>query len=196
LEHNGIPDCIKSWSKNNKDTYQNFKDYLKAKSGFYEKHLSLLKANGIESEDTIAYEENLSRVLKNPSDTVVENEIRRLDCLHTFEYADTAVNIENNITAAKRNWNLTVKKSQLQLGFIERNLQNPNLSDDEREYFTYQQKILQTFDKQFTSWSSSTFEWLDSLGARDDRSDIERRFIENIGKEPSPVPPNLVEMVL
>ena len=140
-------------------------------------------------------EQNYSKVLKNPSNLVLENEARRIDCLYTFEHSDTAVNYRNIPNAAIRNWNLTVQKAKSQLDFINNVLNYADLTQDERKYFEYQEKIISLFFEQFSSWSTSTIEWLNSLSTKEDLSDFEKKFIENKDKT-MPMPPDLVGMVL
>ena len=56
-------------------------------------------------------------------------------------------------------------------------------------------KIISLFFEQFSSWSTSTIEWLNSLSTKEDLTDFEKKFIENKDKT-MPIPPDLVEMVL
>lgn len=195
LEHNGIPDCIQTWAQNDDNTKNNFKNYLIAKSQYYKNHADFLKAQSKDLTSAIDFEQNYSEVLENPSDLVIENEIRRIDCLYTFEQSDTAVNYQNIPNAAIRNWNLTVKKAKAQLDFINNVLNNENLSCDERKYFEYQEKIITLFFKQFSSWATSTIKWLESLPNKNNLSDFEKKFIANKDKT-TPAPPNLVEKTL
>ena len=192
LEHNGIPDCIKTWQKEGTDPKECFKNYLSAKSKYYKTHAQFLDAK---SKEAIDFEQNYSRVLKNPSDLVLENELRRIDCLYTFEHADTAVNYKNIPNSAIEIWNLTVQKAQEQLDFINSTLENSSLTADERKYFEYQKEIISLFCKQFSSWSTSTIKWLNSLENKKNLSEIEKRLVENKDKS-MPLPPNLTEMVL
>lgn len=195
LEHNGIPDCIQTWSQNKENSKEYFKNYLIAKAKYYESHAEFLKTQDRDLSSTIDFEENYSKVLKNPSDLVLENEAKRIDCLYTFEHSDTAVNYRNIPNAAIRNWNLTVQKAKSQLDFINNVLNYADLTQDERKYFEYQEKIISLFFEQFSSWSASTIEWLNSLSTKEDLSDFEKKFIENKDKT-MPMPPDLVGMVL
>jgi len=195
LEHNGIPDCIQTWAKSRENSKKYFKNYLVAKGEYYKRHAQFLETQKKDSLSAIDFEKNYSKVLKNPSDLVIENEARRIDCLYTFEHSDTAVNYRNIPSAAIRNWDLTVQKAKSQLDFINNVLNYADLSTEERKYFEYQEKIISLFFEQFSSWSASTTSWLNGLFERDDLSDFEKKFIIN-KDETMPLPPNLVKDIL
>ena len=193
LEHNGIPDCIQSWINDDVDSKECFKNYLISKSEYYQKHSAFLSVQR-QSPSAIEFEQNYSRVLKKPSDLVIENEARRIDCLYTFEHADTAVNYKKIPNAAIKIWNLTNQKAKSQLDFIDDVLNYANLSADERKYFEYQKDMITMFHEQFSNWGASTIEWLNGLSVRSDLSEYEKKFIENKDEQMS-MPPNLVDMV-
>ena len=195
LEHNGIPDCIKFWAKNGINTYECFRNYLISKGDYYKKHCEFLKSQDIDLSDAVDYEENYSKVLKNPSDRVIENEIRRIDSLYSFENVDTSVNFTRNPDEVIESWKLTIQKVKNQLDYIDTTLKDDSLSLDERKYFKYQKEIMTLFYNQFSSWSSSTFEWLNGLPFRDDLSESEKMFIENKGKKIT-LPPDIAGLVL
>lgn len=111
LEQNGIPDCIQKWNEEGLNVKETFKKYLKAKGEFYSAHADYLEQKGADT-DAVSFERNLGEVLKNPDDKIIENEVRRIDVLHTFEHSDTAVNYTKIPRAAIRNWNLTVSKNK------------------------------------------------------------------------------------
>lgn len=194
LEHNGIPDCIQSWVNDDVDPKECFKDYLISKSKYYQKHADFLTTQR-QSPSAIEFEQNYSKVLSNPSKLVIENEIRRIDCLYTFEHADTAVNYKKIPNAAIKIWNMTIQKVKNQLDFIDNVLNYADLSNDERKYFEYQKDMITMFNEQFTNWGASTIEWLNGLSVRNDLSEYEKKFIENKNEQMS-MPPNLVNMVL
>ena len=193
LEHNGIPDCIQSWVIDDVEPIESFKNYLTSKAKYYEKHSEFLQTQR-KSYRAIDYEQNYSRVLSNPSDLVIENEARRIDCLYTFEHADTAVNYKKIPNAAIKIWNLTNQKAKSQLDFINSVLNYADLSTEERKYFEYQKDIITVFNEQFSNWGASTIEWLNGLPVRNDLSDYEKKFIENKDAN-MPMPPNLVDMI-
>ncbi len=195
LEHNGIPDCIKSWEKEGADVKKSFSEYLTSKGKYYKNHAGFLKDNAPHLKEAIKYEENYAQVLENPSDEVIENEIRRIDCLHTFEDADTAVNYKNIPSAAKRNWTMAKDKAKSEVQFIDETLKKPDISSCEKEYFENQKEIANMFQTQFSSWGSSTIKWLNGLHNKKDPSDLEKRLLNNEDKT-MPPPVNLVKIVM
>lgn len=197
LEQNGIPDCILGWKNSGIEANSAFKNYLQAKGEFYKKHAEFLINSGVQNLDAVDYEDNLSKVLSSPTERIIENEIRRMDALYTFEQADTEVNYSKNPNGAKTNWGLTLKKTREMLDKINKNLESENLSPDERKYFIYQKQIAETMLENFTDWSTGTIHWIESCFTRpkEDLSSHEAAFIENKDKE-APLPPNLYSIII
>ena len=198
LEQNGIPDCIKAWNKEGSDTKGLFTDYLKSKASFYDKHASMLEnaTNGQQSEN-LEYERVLSRVLKSPSDAVVENEARRMDILSTFEQADTSVNYDKLPNDGIKNWQLTLEKTQYQSSKTKEHLSSDSLTNDERKYFEHQDKLYEHLQKTFTEWGNGTIDWLNNVKNTDiNHLNVEHRPLkENADKRLQHIAPDLVKMI-
>lgn len=174
FEHNGLQECVQMWEK----PRETFIDYLKVKSDYYKEHSKSVKVFNLKTFD---FEDNYSKVLKNPSNEVIKNEARRIDLLYTFEQADTAVNYDKNPNGGIFTWNLTVKKANDALNKINEALENKNLSDDERKYFSYQKKIIESFKNTFSDWGNSTIEWIKS-SLKNPNSEHEIEFVKNMDK--------------
>ena len=195
LEQNGIPDFIQKWKDNNIDPKNAFKNYLGAKGEYYKKHSEFLKENNADKK-TINFEENYSKVLENPTDKIIKNEILRMDALCTFEQSDTAVNYTKIPNSAIRNWNLTISKVEKMKKNIEKELKNPNLSNEEKIYFSYQKEIANNLLKDFTDWGTSTIDWILGSFKKDEKdlSEHEIVFRKNKNKDME-LPPDLYSII-
>ena len=163
LEHNGIPDALQTWNKLGLNTKDLFTDYLKSKGDFYSKHSQMLEQHpelNNQLGKCISYEKNLAQVLKNPSESVIQNEIKRMNILYTFEQADTSTNYEHKPLDSIARWNHTLKLTDEAGMFIDKQLEKSNLPVVEREYFENQKLINQSFCNNFTDWSTGTQQWL------------------------------------
>lgn len=194
LEQNGIPDCIQKWHKKGIDTKEAFKSYLEAKAEFYKKHKETAAKTG--NKRAYDYESNLTEVLNNPDDDIIENEARRMDILCTFEQSDTAVNYAKYPDSAIRNWKLTIKKAQAMLDKTREMLEDDNLSPEKRKYFEYQYKIAKTFLETFKDWGNGTISWIKGIETKpkEELSEHEKTLKDNKGKQME-LPPDLVSMV-
>lgn len=194
LEQNGIPDCIKEWKNMGLNLKDTFKKYLIAKGKFYSKHSALLDKKT--QENAVFFEQNLAKVLANPNNDIIENELRRIDLLYTFEHADTAVNYKRIPEMGIRNWNLTVKKAKLMLSFITQTLKKP-LNEDERTYFKYQKQIAEKLLETYIDWGNSTIDWIKESMEKDstELSKHEKDFRTNQGNYMEP-PPDLCSIIL
>lgn len=194
LEQNGIPDCIKKWDDMGLNLKETFKKYLRAKGEFYSKHSTLLGENA--PREALLFEQNLARVLSNPSDDVIQNELRRIDLLYTFEHSDTAVNYKRIPEMGIRNWNLTIEKANTMLDKINETLKKP-LSEDERTYFEFQKQTANKLHETYKNWGNSTIEWIKDSMKKDysELSPHEKDFRENAGKAME-LPPDLYGMVV
>lgn len=195
LEQNGIPDFIQKWQENGIEPKKAFKNYLIAKGNYYKKHSEFLKENNLDNR-TIEFEKNYAKVLENPSDKVIKNEILRMDALCTFEQSDTAVNYTKIPNAAIRNWNLTISKVKFMKENIENELKNPNLNNDERVYFNYQKEIANCLLEDFSNWGNSTINWILGSFEKDEKdlSEHELAFRKNKNKNMEN-PPNLYSII-
>lgn len=184
LENNGMPDCIKNWKTNGLETKKLFETYLENKAHFYSKHHKLIKKNygsAPRYEKAIDYEENLSKVLKNPSEEVLKNEARRIDLLYTFEYANTSTRYHKIPRDAVYNWSLTMDKAKNALKTARKILENGNLKPLERKYFEYQTQIYQKMYITLQIWRDNTLSWIeDIVSATDENLDnYEKTFYLN-----------------
>lgn len=194
LEQNGIPDCIKKWHEMGLNSKEIFKKYLAEKGKFYSKHSALLGEST--PKEAKLYEKNLAKVLLNPSDDVIENELRRMDLLYTFEDADTAVNYRKIPEMGIRNWNLTIQKANSMLHRINETLKKP-LCEDERTYFEFQKQIAEKLLETYKDWGNSTITWINGSMEKNysELSPHEKEFRKNQGKFMK-LPPDLLSMVL
>lgn len=174
FEHNGLQDCIQMWE----EPGETFINYLKEKSNYYKEHSKSIEAFNAK---TLDFEDNYSKVLKNPSDKVIKNEARRIDLLYTFEQADTAVNYDKNPNGGIFTWGLTIKKADDALSEINKALENKNLSDDERKYFNYQKEIMESLKNAFSDWGNSTIGWIKS-SLKNPNSEHEIEFVKNMDR--------------
>lgn len=197
LENNGIPDCIKAWANEGLDCRGQFVTYLMAKSKFYEKHSKLIQKFAPNSESA-DYEENLSKVLKDPSKNVIENEAKRIDILYTFEHADTSVNYNKNIDDSIRHWYMTLSKTKVALLNAVKIAQDENTPPDEKKYFEYQTKILGSMYSNFKQWSDGTFYWLERISNTPESylNEQEKTLKHSIGKKTAYNPPDLEACII
>ncbi len=194
LEQNGIPDCIKKWNDMGFNLKNTFKKYLQAKGEFYQKHSALLDESV--PKYAVKFEQNLAKVLLKPSDDIIENELRRIDLLYTFEHADTAVNYQRIPEMGTRNWNLTIEKAISMLSFINQTLRK-DLGAEERIYFEFQKQTAEKLLETFLAWGNSTKEWINESMKKDfsELSQQEKDFRKNQGKYME-LPPDLFSMVM
>ena len=160
-----------------------FKEYLSKKAEFYAKHAELVKKQHPDMQEAIEYEENLAKVLSNPSDDVIETELRRITTLDFLETADTATNYEHNPHKAINLWNSTVESAKETIKHTQHQLQAKVLSHDERKYFENQKKIAQSFYYTLSQWRAGTFDWLHQIKEPyyQPQTDAERKIKENWG---------------
>lgn len=197
LEQGGIPDCILRWKQDGSDVKENFKNYLSAKSEFYNAHAKMLEEKcGASAKKIVDYEKNLAAVLANPSDKVVENEARRMDVLYTFEDADTAVNYTKHPKDAIRNWNQAILKAKLMSQKTENEAFSLDISDEERKYFNYQHILANKLVSTYKDWGGSTINWINGIMTKADAklSEHERALKANKNKT-NPALPNLCKIV-
>ncbi len=194
LEQNGIPDCIKKWHEMGLNSKDIFKKYLMAKGNFYSNHANLL-GESVPAK-AVLFEENLAAVLSNPSEDVIENELRRMDLLYTFEAADTAVNYARIPEMGIRNWNITIQKANSMLDKINETLKKP-LDKEERTYFEFQKQVAKKLLETYKDWGNSTIDWIRSSMERNysELSSHEKEFRQNQGKFME-LPPDLLSMVI
>lgn len=158
FENTGLNDTLKNLSTDKQLEF--FKGYLSQKAAFYEKHVQFVKNTYPEMTEAIEYEENLAKVLANPSEEIVEMELRRITTLDFLEQADTATNYEHNPHKSINLWNATVESAKESIKYSHDILKGRLLSSEERKYFENQRKIAQNFYTTLTEWKAGTFDWL------------------------------------
>ena len=179
FENTGLNDSLKKLDEEEQLSF--FKEYLAQKASFYNKHAQFIKEKHPEMTDAIEYEENLAQVLSNPSDEVIEMELRRITSLDFLEQADTATNYENNPHKSIKLWNSTVDSTKESIKFSHDILKGRILSSEERKYFENQRKIAQSFYTTLSEWRAGTFEWLYQIKEHyfGPQSEAEKRIKEN-----------------
>lgn len=196
LEQNSVPEFIVEWTKAGLDSKNIFREYLKAKGEFYSKHLQNYASLTDKNLNTIKYEENYAKILQNPSDTVIKNELRRIDAIYTYERAHSVTHYEKNPAAIHREWNLAAKKAEIYLLKINEKLEENNIIEDEKIYLNYQKAIAQKMFDCYTDWGKGTIKWIDSFIQKplQELDKYELPYAENKDKKVLP-PPNLFNMV-
>lgn len=174
LENTGVCDSLKVWKKTG-SAEENFKRYLKYKAAFYEQHVNLV--SGINSK---AYEKNLSTVLQNPTESIINTELQRLKTLDLLEMADTATNYDNNPYSAIKLWNATVENAKKYEEETKNKLQEET-DENNKLYFTFQHEIAKCFHSTLSDWRNGTFNWLYEIKNPNfiPRSEIEKRLQQN-----------------
>lgn len=184
FEQNGIQDCMLEWEKNGNDLKSMFTDYLKEKSQFHKKHADFLQETTPEKKEAIKYEENLSKVLSNPTDKIIQNELHRMQTLNALENTDTAVTILHIPQDAIKGWGKTVEFSNKFKDFTQEQLQK-TLNSDEQTYFSNQKNIAEQFTKELSNWANNSTEWLSGLKNKNTNEiddDLSKRLKSNWDK--------------
>lgn len=178
FENTGINDTLKKWEEEGIST-EKFSQYLRKKADFYSKHKELAKR-----AETKSYEENLSIVLQNPSQSIVEAELKRIKALDLLEQADTATNYDNNPYLSIELWNKTVEKASEYEQYTAQKI-NEAETQEEQTYFTYQNQIAKCFHSTLSDWRNGTLSWLYEIKNPTfiPRSETESRLQKNWNKK-------------
>lgn len=181
FEMEGIGDyLIRLQNENPKEARAFFKDYLDTKADYHKARVELFKEEfakrqtELDEQETekikscIAYDEILSKVLKNPSDEVVEMEAQRCQLLHSFQIANKNVFFKRP-TEAITNWGRTIMQARQYKDTMQSKSNNCN-DKDMKKYLEFQNQYADFYLKTFNNWGRDTINWIFDIFSKPDKS--------------------------
>lgn len=172
FEVGGLGDYLVKLTQNEKpeEARAFFKDYLEVKADYHGKRVEFLKTelikrnaktglDTVKIKDCIHYENTLSKVLKNPSDEIIDLEALRVQLLYSFSLANKQT-FFNKPTNAANNWMKTLIYARKYKDTIQKKLNNYQKNDDMKKYLKFQNQYADFYLKTFNDWGGDTIKWM------------------------------------
>lgn len=184
FEVNALGDYLTKLSNDKINHRKFFKNYLEVKSEYHEQRIKFLEVcyknkSKINQYELIDNEKIIAKMLKNPSDEIIDLEAQRCELLYFFHEASRNSFLKKPISTIT-SWTKTIVCARKYKEAIKNKL-NTCKDGNMKKYLEFRNKYAEFYFRKFYSWGHDTIRWNLSIFSEDtkDLKEKEQIILEN-----------------